>query len=98
MSGGYANMHPSGLLTVNAVEAYPLADFSPEVSASSETVFGSRTAQLTIITNKNIRNGLAEAQRVAGGSGSEQEKAEARVEVEVCSVDLVRLVQSLGFC
>ena len=30
-----------------------------------------------------IRSGLAEAQRVAAGAGSEVEKAEARVEVEV---------------
>ncbi|GAA6063753.1 hypothetical protein JCM10212_005711, partial [Sporobolomyces blumeae] len=30
-----------------------------------------------------IRSGLAEAQRVAGGSGSEEEKAEAAIEVQV---------------
>ena len=30
-----------------------------------------------------VKSGLAEAQRVAAGSGSEVEKAEARVEVEV---------------
>lgn len=30
-----------------------------------------------------IRSGLAEAQRVAGGGGSEEEVAEARIEVEV---------------
>lgn len=30
-----------------------------------------------------VRSGLAEAQKVAAGSGSEAEKAEARVEVEV---------------
>ncbi|GAA5913708.1 F1F0 ATP synthase subunit delta [Sporobolomyces salmoneus] len=30
-----------------------------------------------------IRSGLAEAQRVAGGSGTEQEKAEAAIEVQV---------------
>ncbi|GAA5915103.1 hypothetical protein JCM8208_002627 [Rhodotorula glutinis] len=30
-----------------------------------------------------IRSGLAEAQRVAGGSGTEEEKAEAQIEVQV---------------
>ncbi|TNY18476.1 epsilon subunit of F1F0-ATP synthase N-terminal domain-containing protein [Rhodotorula diobovata] len=30
-----------------------------------------------------IRTGLAEAQRVAGGSGTEEEKAEAQIEVQV---------------
>lgn len=60
-SGGFANIHPSNLITINAVEAFPLEDFSPEA----------------------VRSGLQEAQRVADGSGSEAEKAEARVEVEV---------------
>ncbi|BGP56266.1 hypothetical protein JCM8202_001414 [Rhodotorula sphaerocarpa] len=61
VSGGFANVHPNNLLTVNAVEAYPLDAFSPEA----------------------IRSGLAEAQRVAGGSGTEEEKAEAQIEVQV---------------
>ncbi|GAA94604.1 hypothetical protein E5Q_01256 [Mixia osmundae IAM 14324] len=31
VSGGFANIHPSNLLTINAVEAYPLDQFSAEV-------------------------------------------------------------------
>ncbi|KAK9899144.1 epsilon subunit of F1F0-ATP synthase N-terminal domain-containing protein [Cystobasidium minutum MCA 4210] len=60
-SGGFANIHPSNSITINAVEAFPLEDFSPEA----------------------VRAGLQEAERVVNGSGSEAEKAEARVEVEV---------------
>lgn len=38
---------------------------------------------LTSLFLQAIRSGLAEAQRVAGGSGSEEEKAEAVIEVQV---------------
>ncbi|KAK4054614.1 delta subunit of the central stalk of mitochondrial F1F0 ATP synthase, atp16 [Microbotryomycetes sp. JL221] len=34
VSGGFANVHPNNLLTVNAVEAYPLDSFSPEAIRS----------------------------------------------------------------
>jgi len=61
VSGGFATMQPGNLLSINAVEAYSLEDFSGEA----------------------IRSGLADAQRVAGGSGSEEEIAEAKIEVEV---------------
>lgn len=61
VSGGFATIHPNNRLTVNAVEAYSLEQFSPEA----------------------VRQGLSEAQRVAGGSGSPEEKAEAEVKVEV---------------
>lgn len=54
-------MQPGNLLSINAVEAYSLDDFSAEA----------------------VRSNLAEAQRVAGGSGSEEEVAEARIELEV---------------
>lgn len=54
-------MQPGNMLSINAVEAYALEDFSPEA----------------------VRAGLAEAQRVASGAGSEEEVAEARIEVEV---------------
>ncbi|ORY55733.1 putative ATP synthase delta chain mitochondrial precursor [Leucosporidium creatinivorum] len=30
VSGGFANVHPNNLLTINAVEAFPLDAFSPE--------------------------------------------------------------------
>jgi F-type H+-transporting ATPase subunit delta len=61
VSGGFATMQPGNLLSINAVEAYPLEDFSAEA----------------------IRAGLSEAERVAGGSGSEEEVAEAKIELEV---------------
>ncbi|KDE03942.1 ATP synthase subunit delta [Microbotryum lychnidis-dioicae p1A1 Lamole] len=35
VSGGFANVHPNNLLTVNAVEAYPLDAFSPEAIRSA---------------------------------------------------------------
>lgn len=60
VSGGFANVHPNNLLTINAVEAYPLDAFSPEAT----------------------RSALQEAQR-ALTSGSETQKAEAAVEIEV---------------
>ncbi|KAI5123917.1 hypothetical protein M0805_006335 [Coniferiporia weirii] len=61
VSGGFATVHPNNKLTINAVEAAPLADFSPEA----------------------IRSNLAEAQKVAAGSGSEEVKAEAQIEIDV---------------
>ncbi|PVG00387.1 putative ATP synthase delta chain precursor, mitochondrial [Serendipita vermifera] len=61
ISGGFATMHPHNELTVNAVEAAPLEDFSADA----------------------VRTNLAEANRVANGSGSEKDKAEARIEISV---------------
>ena len=31
VSGGFLVMHPNNKLTINAIEAYPLEEFSPEV-------------------------------------------------------------------
>jgi len=61
VSGGFATVQPGNLLSINAVEAYSLEDFSAEA----------------------IRTNLAEAQKVASGSGSEEEVAEAKIELEV---------------
>lgn len=61
VSGGFAVVQPNSSLSVNAVEAYPLEDFSAE----------------------NVRNQIAEAQKVASGSGSEVDIAEANIELEV---------------
>ncbi|KAI0318868.1 F1 complex, delta/epsilon subunit of ATPase [Amylostereum chailletii] len=61
VSGGFANVHPNNTLTINAIEAAPLEEFSPEA----------------------IRANLAEAQKVLAGSGSEEVKAEARIEADV---------------
>lgn len=48
-------------MSINAIEGYPLEDFSAEA----------------------VRAGIAEAQKVASGSGSEQDIAEAKIELEV---------------
>lgn len=36
VSGGFATMHPNNRLTVNAIEAYPIDDFAPDVSVTRE--------------------------------------------------------------
>jgi len=61
VSGGFATVHPNNLLTINAVEAAPLEDFSLEA----------------------VRANLSEAQKVAAGNGSEEDKLEASLEVGV---------------
>lgn len=60
VSGGFAVVQPNSSLSINAVEAYPLEDFSADA----------------------VRNQIAEAQKVASGSGSEQDIAEAKIELE----------------
>ncbi|KAK7743741.1 delta subunit of the central stalk of mitochondrial F1F0 ATP synthase, atp16 [Diatrype stigma] len=61
LSGGFATVQPNSVLSINAVEGYPLEDFSAEA----------------------VKAQLAEAQKVANGSGSEQDIAEAKIELEV---------------
>lgn len=61
MSGGFAVVQPNSALSINAVEAYSLEDFSAEA----------------------VRAQISEAQKVANGSGSEQDIAEAKIELEV---------------
>lgn len=61
MSGGFAVVQPNSVLSVNAVEGYPLEDFSADA----------------------VRSQIAEAQKVASGNGSEQDIAEAKIELEV---------------
>ncbi|KAH8119160.1 epsilon subunit of F1F0-ATP synthase N-terminal domain-containing protein [Phellopilus nigrolimitatus] len=61
VSGGFATVHPSNRLTINAVEAAPLDDFSLEA----------------------IRANLSEAQKVAAGNGTEEDKLEAQIEIGV---------------
>lgn len=60
MSGGFAVVQPNSALSINAIEAYPLEDFSAE----------------------SVRAQISEAQKVANGSGSEQDIAEAKIELE----------------
>ncbi|KAM0324320.1 hypothetical protein ACHAQA_008097 [Verticillium albo-atrum] len=61
LSGGFATVQPGSLLSINAIEGYPLEDFSAEA----------------------VRTQIAEAQKVANGTGSEQDIAEAKIELEV---------------
>lgn len=74
MSGGFAVVQPNSSLSINAVEAYPLEDFSAEA----------------------VRNQLAEAQKVANGSGSEQDIAEAKIELEASHVPVVPRTETWG--
>jgi F-type H+-transporting ATPase subunit delta len=62
VSGGFAIVQPNSELSINAVEGFPLEDFSAD----------------------NVRSQIAEAQKIVGGSGSEQDIAEAKIELEVC--------------
>ncbi|EXJ74378.1 ATP synthase subunit delta, mitochondrial [Cladophialophora psammophila CBS 110553] len=61
LSGGFAVVQPDSVLSINAVEGFPLEDFSEEA----------------------IKSQIAEAQKIASGSGSEQDIAEAKIELEV---------------
>lgn len=75
-------MHPNNKLTINAIEAAPLEDFSPEVCTSD----GMRELILKFLipfSSQAVRANLHEAQKVLSGNGSEEDKAEARVEADV---------------
>ena len=61
LSGGFAVVQPDNVLSINAVEGFPLEDFSADA----------------------VRSQVAEAQKIASGSGSEQDIAEAKIELEV---------------
>ncbi|KAL5364752.1 ATP synthase [Aspergillus floccosus] len=61
LSGGFAVVQPDSQLSINAVEGYPLEDFSADA----------------------VKSQIAEAQKIASGSGSEQDIAEAKIELEV---------------
>jgi F0F1-type ATP synthase epsilon subunit len=61
VSGGFAIVQPNSVLSINAVEGFPLEDFSAEA----------------------VRSQISEAQKIASGNGSEQDIAEAKIELEV---------------
>ena len=61
VAGGFAVVQPNSILSINAVEGYPIEDFSSEA----------------------IKAQIAEAQKVVSGNGSEQDIAEARIELDV---------------
>ncbi|ETS85768.1 ATP synthase subunit delta [Pestalotiopsis fici W106-1] len=62
LSGGFAVVQPNSAMSINAIEGYPVEDFSAEA----------------------VKSQIAEAQKIANGSGSEQDIAEAKIELEVC--------------
>ncbi|KAK7735291.1 delta subunit of the central stalk of mitochondrial F1F0 ATP synthase, atp16 [Cytospora paraplurivora] len=72
LSGGFAVVQPNSALSINAVEAYPLEDFSAEA----------------------VRSQIVEAQKVASGSGSEQDIAEAKIELEASSMPVLETLQA----
>ncbi|PYH90069.1 ATP synthase delta chain mitochondrial precursor [Aspergillus ellipticus CBS 707.79] len=61
LSGGFAVVQPDSQLSINAIEGFPLEDFSADA----------------------VRSQISEVQKIAGGSGSEQDIAEAKIELEV---------------
>jgi hypothetical protein len=63
-------------MSINAVEGYPLEDFSVEA----------------------VKAQIAEAQKVANGSGSEQDIAEAKVELEVGFLSICVYLMALLMC
>jgi F0F1-type ATP synthase epsilon subunit len=73
VSGGFAVVQPKSALSINAVEGYPLEDFSAEA----------------------VRAQIAEAQKVVNGGGSEQDIAEAKIELEVSSARVLVLPRPL---
>lgn len=86
MSGGFAVVQPDSQLSVNAVEGFPLEDFSSEVCYDRCLI--SLEYYITNVDfsfqTKAVKNQIAEAQKIASGSGSEQDIAEAKIELEVC--------------
>lgn len=82
-------MQPGSQLSINAVEGFPLEDFSSEVCQSKFNLF---QCELIKILVQAVRSQITEAQKIAGGSGSEQDIAEAKIELEVS------LYNSTGYC
>jgi F-type H+-transporting ATPase subunit delta len=73
-------VHPNNKLTINAIEAAPLEDFSSEVHAPA---LNAQVNMRLMISFQTVRANLQEAQRVLSGNGSEEDKAEARIEADV---------------
>ncbi|MCJ1467731.1 delta subunit of the central stalk of mitochondrial F1F0 ATP synthase, atp16 [Pseudocyphellaria aurata] len=64
LSGGFAIVQPGSKLSINAVEGFPLEDFSIDA----------------------VRSQITEAQKIASGGGSEQDIAEAKIELEASRI------------
>jgi F-type H+-transporting ATPase subunit delta len=70
-------VHPNNKLTINVIEAAPLEDFSLEVRSYHSLVYSPLTS------TQAVRSNLSEAQKTLAGNGSEADKAEASLEVDV---------------
>jgi F-type H+-transporting ATPase subunit delta len=87
VSGGFAIVQPGSKLSINAVEAYKVEDFSKEVrriSLGFARCISSLVPRL-VTDMQAIASNLQEAQRIASGSGSEEDIAEAKIQIEVSS-------------
>jgi F-type H+-transporting ATPase subunit delta len=84
VSGGFAVVQPDSQLSVNAVEGFPLEDFSAEVSTMGSLRNKILDRMTDVSLSQAVRAQIAEAQKIASGSGSEQDIAEAKIELEVC--------------
>ena len=89
MSGGFAVVQPDSQLSINAVEGFPLEEFSIDVGSNRSVLCPLRSANPSPST-QNVRSQIAEAQKIANGSGSEQDIAEAKIELEVRQTPLTR--------
>ena len=84
VSGGFAIVQPGSKLSINAVEGFPLEDFSSDVS--SFHTFPSPPIELKRLIRQAVRSQITEAQKIASGGGSEQDVAEAKIELEASRV------------
>lgn len=75
-------MQPGSQLSINAVEGFPVEDFSPDVSIFP---LACQAPVLIQIIQQAVRSQITEAQKIASGSGSEQDIAEAKIELEASS-------------
>ena len=81
VSGSFAAVHPNSKRTINAIEVALLEDFSLEVTCT--TRHAQAKMNLIMITPQAVRANVQEAQKVLSGNGSEEDKAEMRVEADV---------------
>ncbi|KAI9798083.1 MAG: delta subunit of the central stalk of mitochondrial F1F0 ATP synthase, atp16 [Piccolia ochrophora] len=83
LSGGFAIVQPGSQLSINAVEGFALEDFSSEVNLSYPLLKNVSGQKAKPSNSQAVRSQISEAQKIASGSGSEQDIAEAKVELEV---------------
>ncbi len=79
-SVGTPNPTPGSQLNIVCIVSGGFAVVQPNSELSINAVEGFPLADFNI---EAVRSQLSEAQKIAGGSGSEQDIAEAKVEIEV---------------